>query len=48
MTAFLQRTEVMEMANFKGHAKLDRRDEMILVLVAVLTPLTALPMVFGA
>jgi len=36
------------MSYFKGNAKLDRRDEMILALVAVLTPLVALPLIFGA
>lgn len=36
------------MAYFKGNSKLDARDEMILALVAVLTPLAALPMIFGA
>jgi len=37
------------MFNFNGNTKLDSRDEMILALIAVLTPLTAIPMVvFGA
>lgn len=36
------------MADLKRNAKLDRRDEMILVLVAILTPLAVLPVMFGA
>ena len=36
------------MAKFTGNSKLDARDEMILAIVALLTPLAALPMIFGA
>ena len=36
------------MANMKHNAKLDQRDEIILALVAFLTPLATLPVMFGA
>ena len=36
------------MADIKNNAKLDRRDEIILALVALLTPLATLPVMFGA
>ena len=36
-----------DMANENGNAKLDRRDEVILALIALLTPLAALPVIFG-
>lgn len=49
IAAFLKRTEETEMFNFDGNTKLDSRDEMILAIIALLTPLTAIPMVvFGA
>jgi hypothetical protein len=36
------------MSNPKNSFELDRRDEMILMIIAVLTPLIAIPAMFGA
>ncbi len=36
------------MSNPKNSFKLDRRDEIILMIIAIVTPLAAMPAIFGA